>query len=299
MQHTDTGRDRGKEASARSEQPAQPAGQTGPARPAEPAAKARRQDAGHDRPGRSRQAFPGDARPPLASGPRQVPPRQPHRHGRTRLGPVRLRLYLRRCLRRSSQLWHGHHQPRARRARLQGRHHLPARLDRSRQHHRARRAAPGLSCQRRQHGFHGQPLFGDQAPPSHRCLHPRRRGGTPPQPRCHGLRQPHPPDVQRRPHHHRRHRGEPAPPGPLRLLAGQTQALGAARFGRRHPHLRHGRARDRRDRRRARRRAARRPDHLHQRHRLPHGLARRGLRLRPAAQLGRPFVRQAQLRTQL
>ena len=51
--------------------------------------------------------------------------------------------------------------------------------------------------------------------------------------------------------------------------------------------------------RRARRGAARRSDHLYQRHRLPHGFARRGLRLRPAAQLGRPYRRQAQLRPQL
>ena len=293
MQHTNNGRNRGEKASARSEQSAQPAGQ------ARPAAKARRQGAGHGHPDRSRHERQVGTRPPLAPGPRQVPPRQPCRHGRARLGPVRLRLYLRRRLRGSSQLWHGYHQPRPRRTRLQGGHHLPARLDRPRQHYRARRAAPGLSGQRRQHGLHGQPLFGDQAPSSHRRLYPRRRRRPPTQSSRHGLWQPHPPDVQRRAHHHRRHRGEPAPPGPLRLLAGQTQALGVARFGRRYPHLRHGRARDRRDRRRARRRAARRPDHLHQRHRLPHGLARRGLRLRPAAQLGRPFVRQAQLRTQL
>ena len=83
------------------------------------------------------------------------------------------------------------------------------------------------------------------------------------------------------------------------VLAGQAQALGTARLGRRHPHLRHGRARDRRDRRRARRGPARRPNHLYQRHRLPYQLARRGLRLRPAAQLGRPCCRQAQLRPQL
>ena len=58
-------------------------------------------------------------------------------------------------LRGPSELWHGHHQPRTRRTRLQGGHHLSARLDRSRQHHRARRATPGLSRQRRQHGLHG------------------------------------------------------------------------------------------------------------------------------------------------
>ena len=167
MQHTDIGRDRGKKASARSEQSAQPAGQ------ARPAAKAR-QDAGHGRTRCSRHAHSSRTRPPLAPGPRQVPPRQPRRHGRARLGPVRLRLYLRRRLRGSSQLWHGYHQPCARCARLQGGHHLPARLDRPRQHYRARRAAPGLSGQRRQHGLHGQPLFGDQAPSSHRRLYPRR-----------------------------------------------------------------------------------------------------------------------------
>ena len=288
MQHTNTGRDRGKKASARSEQPAQSTGQTGPA------AKARRQGAGW-----AHHSYSSSARPPLATGPRQVPPRQPRRHERTRLGPVRLCLHLRRCLRGPSELWHGHHQPRARRARIQSGHYLPARLDRPRQHHGARRAAPGLSRQRRQHGLHGQPLFGDQAPPPHRRLYPRRRGRSPPQPCRHGLRQPHPPDVQGRSHHHRRHRGKPAPPGPLRLLAGQAQAFGTARLGRRHPHLRHGRARNRRDRRRARRGTARQSDHLYQRHRLPHGFARRGLRLRPAAQLGRPCRRQAQLRAQL
>ena len=291
MQHTNNGRNRGEKASARSEQSAQPAGQ------ARPAAKAGRQNQGRAR--RPRQAFQVRTRPPLAPGPRQIPPRQPRRHGRARLGPVRLRLHLRRRLRGPPQLWHGYRQPRARCARLQGGHHLPARLDRPRQHHRARRAAPGLSRQCRQHGLHGQPLFGDQAPSSHRRLYPRRRRRPPTQSSRHGLWQPHPPDVQRSAHHHRRHRGKPAPPGPLRLLAGQAQALGSARLGCGYPHLRHGRACDRRDRRRARRRAAHRPDHLHQRHRLPYQLARRSLRLRPPAQLGRPFVRQAQLRTQL
>ena len=246
-----------------------------------------------------RQAPQGGCRGSRAPGPREVPARLARRHGGTRLGSVRFRLYLRRRLRGPPLLWHGDHHPRSRCTRLQGGHHLPARLEGPPERHRLRRAAPGISRLGRQHGLHGQPLLGDQAPPPHRRLHTGRGGRRAPQPRRHRLWQPHPPHVQERPHHPGRHRGLAQAPCALRLLARQAQTLRSARRRRRHPHLRHGRARGDRDRRRPRRRPPRGTDHLRERHRLPHELARGGLRLRAAPRLGRARGRPPRLRAEL
>ena len=233
---------------------------------------------------------------------RGVPAHLARRHRCPRLGPVRFRLRLRRRVRRSPELRHGHHHPRPRGARVPRGYHLPARLDRSREHRRPRRAAPRLPRLGRQHGLDGQPLHREQETATRGRLHPRRRRGRAAQPRRHGLRQPHPPHVQGQAHHHRRHRGEPAPPGALRLLAGQAQALRAARLRRRHPALRHGRALDRRGGRRTRRRAARGSDHLRERLGVScerARCARQRIRLRAAPQLGRPNGRPPYLRALL
>ena len=93
---------------------------------------------------RPRHSYPGSARPSLAPGPRQVPPRQPRRYGRARLGPVRLRLHLRR--RYVDHPSFGM----AIVSRVLDAHGYKVGIicqpdsDRPRQHHGARRAAPGF-----------------------------------------------------------------------------------------------------------------------------------------------------------
>ena len=185
-----------------------------------------------ERPARARQPAPprapqagrsrSRARPSPARG---VSPRQPRRHGGPRLGAVRLRLRLRRRLRGPPQLWHVHHHAHPGGPRLQGGRDLPAGLARPQERCRPGRAPPGLSRLRRQHGLHGQPLHRGQAPPRQGLLHPRGRHGGAPGPRLRGLLKPHQAHVQARGHRAGRHRGEPAPPCPLRLLVRLAQAL--------------------------------------------------------------------------
>ena len=231
------------------------------------------------------------ARPHRTHGPRLYPrglsAHHTCRHGRARLGRMRLCVRVRRRLRGPSEFWLRHHRAAARGPRLPRGRHRAARLARPRERNCPRQAEPRFSRLGRQHGLHGEPLQREQAPPAHGRLHPRRRGGAPARSRCGGVRQPHPPHLQGDAHRARRYRGVAPPPRPLRLLVGQAQALHPARRGRRPYHLRHGRARHRGGRRRARRRSAGRAAHLHRRHGLSHALARRGIRLHAAAQLGR------------
>ena len=163
------------------------------------------------------------------------------------MGRARLRLRERRCLRRSPLLRHGHHHAAARGPRLPSRRHRAARLARSGVRHHARRTASGLPRLGRQHGLDGQPLHGrEEAPPLGRIF-ARRQGWSAPRSRLRRLRKPHPPHVQEDARHPRRHRGEPASLGALRLLVGLPQALHPARLGRRPHLLRHGRAIHHRD----------------------------------------------------
>ena len=109
---------------------------------------------------------------------------------------------------------------------------------------RAGQAEPVLRRHRRQHGFDGQPLHRRPQDPLRRRLHART-----PQPdkrpdravivyaqRC---REAYPGRAAR----HRRHRGQPAPHRPLRLLVGQGAALDPARLQGRPAALRQRRAR--------------------------------------------------------
>ena len=94
-----------------------------------------------------------------------------------------------------------------------------------------------------------------------RRLLARRRGRPAARPRGDRLRAALPRGLPRRPARHRRHRGQPAPDRPLRLLVRQGPALGAARRQGRPAGLRQRRARDRRDRAPAGRGRAGRGDH--------------------------------------
>ena len=109
----------------------------------------------------------------------------------------------------------GNHQPRARACGLPCGHAAAAGLARSVVRAGIRRAAPRLPCDGRQYGLHGQSLFRRPPPPPHGCLYARRRDGQAAG-LCDGrLLQPHPPQLSEDPDPHRRHRGQPAPPGTL------------------------------------------------------------------------------------
>ena len=138
---------------------------------------------------------------------------------------VRLRLRLRRRLRGSPVLRPRDHQPSAGEPGLQGGNHRPAGLEGREKHHGLRRAAAGILSQRRKHGFHGEPLFRVEKTPESGFLHPRRGHGKAARLRHRGLLQPDPVGLQKETHHHRRHRGQPAPPGALRLLVQQIKTL--------------------------------------------------------------------------
>ena len=194
--------------------------------------------------------------------------RQQAGHGRARLGPVRLRVRVRRRLRGPLVVWHGHHHAHAGGAWLQGGRHLPAGLARPRKRAGPGPAAPGVSGVLRQHGLHGQPLHRGKAAPLHGLLLPRRQDGPAPRP-CHrGVLQPHPACVPPRAHRAGWHRGVAQAPCPLRLLERLSQALHPARQWRRPADIRHGRAVRGRGGRRARLRPARKPGHVDPRHRV-------------------------------
>ena len=110
---------------------------------------------------------------PLRDG--AVPAHVARGDGRAGLGQLRRHHRDRRCLRRSPELRHGHHRPRARSAGLSRRHHRAAGLAQRRAVQGARPAEPVLRHHRRQHGFDGQPLHGGPPHPQRRRVHARRR----------------------------------------------------------------------------------------------------------------------------
>ena len=114
-----------------------------------------------------------------------------------------------------------------------------------------------------------------------------------------GLLQSHPQDLSPQAHHHRRHRGEPAQAGALRLLVGQAQALDPARFAGRSSDLRHGRARRGADRGRAQRRHGRAGHHVHRRDRLQDRRRRRSCPLHRPPVLSRDPEKRPRLRREL
>ena len=186
MQHTDTGRDRGKKAQHAQNNQRSQQGKQGQQQKRGSKAQARA-----PRMPQQRSSVPG-VQAAISSSPSAA------RHGCTRLGPVRLCLHLRRRyvdhpsfgMAIISRVLDAHGYKVGIICQPIGPTPPASRCSASR---------AWLSRQRRQHGLHGQPLFGDQAPPPHRRLYPWWRGGAPSQSCRHGLRQPHPPDVQGRP----------------------------------------------------------------------------------------------------
>ena len=153
-----------------------------------------------------------------------------------------------RCLRRPPLVWRGRHRPSAGGRGAEGGHSAAARLARR----PARLPPTGASAPVVRHcaGLHG--LDGEQI---HRRATPALRGRLlarrPPR---HAPRVPHhrlltnpAPALPRRAHCARRNRGQPAPPNPLRLLAGPPDAQHSAALGGRHDCLRHGRKAHTRD----------------------------------------------------
>ena len=170
------------------------------------------------------------------------------RDGRARLGELRRRPGDRRRLRRPPQLRHGAGGAAARGAGVPRRH--PRRSPTGGAPSRSGARPPGghVGRHRRQHGLDGQPLHRRQAAAARRRLHAGRRGRPAPRSRGGRLRAALPRGLPRRPDRARRHRGQPAPDRPLRLLVRQGPAVGAARRQGRPARLRQRRARHRRDR---------------------------------------------------
>ena len=159
------------------------------------------------------------------------------------LGRLRHRAGDRRRLCRSSELRHGDHRPAAGGAGLPRRHPVAARLAVGRAVQGAGPAAALLRRDRRQHGFHGEPLhLGPPAAPQ-RQLHAGRRrreaAGPLPSRLCAAL----PRGLQGRADRAGRHRGLAAPHRALRLLVGQGAPLDPARRQGRPAALRQRRAR--------------------------------------------------------
>ena len=184
---------------------------------------------------------PHDPRPPqrpadpAAPAARGVSSRLPGRHGCPRMGPVRLRLRLRRRLRRPPVLRPRHHQPRA-----GGTHGYKVGIISQpdwrdpRLHHGPGRAAAWLS---RYSAATWTPWSTTTPSPSTAAAPtptpPAASAGKRPDHAVDRLLQPHPPALPACAHPHRRHRGKPAPPCALRLLVRQAQALHPARLQRR------------------------------------------------------------------
>ncbi len=131
----------------------------------------------------------------------------------------------RRCLCGSPELRHGHHRPAARGPRVQGGHHRPAGLARHRGLRVPGEAPPVLRRDRRQHGFHGEPLHLGSQGAQRRRLHTGWAGRQTPRPLRHRVFAADPRSVQDRAHRDRRHRGQPAANRAFRLLVGACAPL--------------------------------------------------------------------------
>ena len=126
------------------------------------------------------------------------------------------------------------------------RHHRAARLAVGRRFPAPGQAEPVFRHHRRQHGFDGQPLHLGPQDPLRRCLHAGRRPRQAAGSRGPRLFPARAGSLRRRARGHRRHRGQPAPHRPLRLLVGQGAPLHPAGQQGRPAALRQRRARHRR-----------------------------------------------------
>ena len=160
-----------------------------------------------------------------------------------------------RCLRGPSVVWRGRHRAHARSCRLSRGHRAATRLARRLPRLQETGAASAVFRHfARRNGLDGEQIHRQPPPALRRRLQPRRSPRLSPRIPHHRLYENPEAAVSRRARRAGRHRGQHAPPHPLRLLARPPAPLHSLRFGSRYDYLRNGRETDSENRRRTKQR---------------------------------------------